>query len=207
MRPQGKLVLLAAFALFLGLGCQIADVLADKPTPQPTLAPAAGPVAVPTARPAATSTVLVVAPTSAVLVVAPTLAPTPAATAVPLSPTASPTSEVVAPTSSPIAQSANCPNPNAAITSPGMNGTVSGLLEIRGTATQPDMQYWKVEFRTDTATTYSALNNTTTAVTDGVLARWSTKTVPNGAYFVRLVIVQKDGNFAAPCEIRITVSN
>ena len=106
-----------------------------------------------------------------------------------------------------MAQSSSCPNPNAAITSPGMDSTVAGLLEIHGTATQLDMQYWKVEFRANTATTYSALNNTTTAVTDGVLARWSTRTVPNGVYFVRLVLVQKDGNFATPCEIRITISN
>ena len=88
-----------------------------------------------------------------------------------------------------------------------MDSAVSGLIEIRGTATRPDMQYWKVEYRTETDTTYAALNNSTTAVTDGVLARWSTKTMLNGTYFVRLVLVQKDGNFGTPCEIRIKIVN
>ena len=190
MKSQSKLILLATLALFIGLGCQIANGLADKPTAVPTPAQAVRTVVVPTSGPIATPTVPLV----------------PATATLPIPPTASPPTLVAAPTSSPAAQ-ASCPNPNAAITSPGMNSTVSGLLEIRGTATQPDMQYWKVEFRADTTTNYSALNNTTTAITDGVLARWSTKTVTNGVYFVRLVLVQKDGNFAAPCEIRITIAN
>ena len=88
-----------------------------------------------------------------------------------------------------------------------MDSVVSGLIEIHGTATRPDMDYWKVESRADTNTNYDVLNRSDKAMTDGVLARWSTKTVPNGVYFVRLVIVQKDGNFPTPCEIRVTVSN
>jgi hypothetical protein len=205
MKPQGRLIIIAALALFIGLGCQIADALADKPTPLPSSAPVAGPPAVSTARPAATSTVLIAAPT--VPPVAQTLVPTSPTPLETIAPVASPTSQGAAPTSSPAAQSVSCINPNAAITSPGMNSTVSGLLEVRGTATQADMQYWKVEFRAETVTTYETLNTTTIAVTDGILARWSTKTVPNGVYFVRLVLVQKDGNFTTPCEIRITISN
>lgn len=198
MNPHSKLVLLAAFALFIGLACQIADALADKPTSLPPPAQVVRPALVPAISPvAAPSPPLALATSS---LGAPTLALA--------HPTA--TEVIVAtslPTSQSAAQSSSCSNPNAAITSPGMNSTVSGLLEIHGTAAQPDMQYWKVEFRPDSITTYSGLNNTTTPVTDGILARWSTKTVPNGLYFVRLVIVQKDGNFGNPCEIRITVSN
>jgi hypothetical protein len=205
MKTEGKLVLLAAFAFFIGLGCQIADALADKPTSIPPAAPTVRAASVPTAGPVAAPTLPLAAPTAPVG--APTVATVPAAATETVVPSVSPASLAAASPGSPGAQSSSCPNPNAAITSPVINSTVSGLLEIHGTATQPDMQYWKVEFRPETTTTYSGLNNTTVAVTDGILARWSTKTVPNGVYFVRLVVVQKDGNFGNPCEIRITVSN
>ncbi len=190
MNSQRKFAMLAVLALFLGLGCQIADVFADKPTPpllQPTAvkSPAVAPPVAPTHAPEN-----------------PTVPP-PTAAAV-----ASPTSSIAVPTPTTApSQQAVCPDPNAAITSLAVNGTVAGLIEIRGTAARLDMQYWKVEYRTDTGTTYTALNSSDKAVTDGILARWSTKTVPNGIYFVRLVIVQKDGNFGTPCEIRVTISN
>jgi hypothetical protein len=195
MKSQGRFALLAALAFFVGLGCQIADLLADKPTPPPT----------------ALAVRTVIVPTTASIVAA-TLtpaqfSPVPSVADSPTVPPSSPTTQVVPSTQTPLAQSSTCTNPNASITSLGMDSIVSGLIEIRGTATRPDMQYWKVEYRTETDTTYAALNNSTTAVTDGVLARWSTGTVPNGTYFVRLVIVQKDGNFGTPCEIRIKVAN
>jgi hypothetical protein len=190
MNSRRKLAMLAVLALFLGLACQIADVLADKPTPPPVQSTAVkSPVVAPP-----------VAPTNALA--NPTVAP-PTAAAI-----ASPTSPVVVPTSTTaLSQQSVCPDPNAAITSLAMDGTVAGLIEISGTAARPDMQYWKVEYRTDIGTSYTALNNSDKAVTDGILARWSTKTVPNGIYFVRLVIVLKDGNFGTPCEIRVTISN
>lgn len=199
MNHRRRFVLLAAVALFVGLGCQIADLLADKPTPPPVSRPSVRTVAVSTTGPIAAPTVSAVASVQP----SPVL---PSATAL-IAPTASPTSQVVAATQSPQAQSSVCTNPNAAITSLAMDSAVSGLIEIRGTATRPDMQYWKVEYRSDTGTNYISLNNSDKAVTDGVLARWSTKTVPNGTYFVRLVIVQKDGNFGTPCEIRIKIAN
>lgn len=191
MKRQPLFVLLAVLALFAGLGCQIADLLADKPTPPPALPPAVR-----------NTTVL---PTTAPIA-APTVPPVSLATASPVVPAASPTRQVIAPTQPPALPS-TCTNPNAAITAPTMDSTVSGLIEIRGTATRTDMDYWKVEYRPEARANYDFLNRSDKAVTDGVLARWSTKTVPNGVYFVRLVIVQKDGNFPSPCEIRVTASN
>lgn len=189
MNSPRKFVMLAVLALFLGLGCQIADVFADKPTPLPVQPTAVkSPVVAPPA-----------APTNAVA--------NPTVAAPPTAAVASPTSPIVVSTPTTAPSQAVCPNPNAAITSLATNATLAGLIEIRGTAAQADMQYWKVEYRTDTGTSYTALNNSDKAVTDGVLARWSTKTVPNGVYFVRLVIVQKDGNFGTPCEIRVLISN
>jgi hypothetical protein len=191
MKRQPLFTLLAALVLLLGLGCQITNLFSSEPTPLPpavrntAAAPTVSPLGVPTiAQP----------------LVVPTVAPPPLVVA-------SPTLPPVAPTSPPPAQSSTCANPNAAITLPTPDSAVSGLIEIRGTATKPDMDYWKVEYRADVRTNYDVLNRSDQAVTDGVLARLSTKTLSNGVYFIRLVVVQKDGNFGAPCEIRVTVSN
>ena len=178
---------LVVLGIIVILSCRTADVLSPQPTPE-------SPVSLPTTGSAHA------APTSSRVLV-PTVAPSPPLVI------AAPTLQTGAPTQSPPAQSSTCSDPNASITAPTMDRAVSGLIEIRGTATRSNMQYWKVEYRPETSTNYIALNNSEQAVTDGVLARWSTKTVPNGVYFVRLVLVQKDGNFGTPCEIKITISN
>jgi hypothetical protein len=203
---RSRLSGLGILILFLLLGCQIAQLFASDPTP---LAPLPTQTQVvnntlpsPTAEPATN------APTPPPP--APTLVPSPVPTLAPtLAPivTELPTQVVQQPTAPP-PPPPGCSNPNTAITSPAMNSTVSGLIEIRGTAARQDMQYWKVEYRTEIATDYVTLNRSEKAITDDALARLSTKTLPgNGVYFIRLVIVQKDGNFGAPCEIRINVQN
>jgi hypothetical protein len=100
-----------------------------------------------------------------------------------------------------------CQNSSATITSPAMDSQISDIIEIRGTATHPIMLYWKVEYRTDGNTNYAMLSNGDAPVTNDVFARLSTKTLPNGVYWVRLSVVKKDGNYSVPCEIRITIAN
>jgi hypothetical protein len=199
LKQQHRFALLAVMALFVGLGCQIANSLADKPTPPPAQPPAVrNTVAAPTVLSLAVPTIPPLA--NPPVVQQPLVIESPT-----LPPVAPPTQPLPPPP--PLSQPSVCTNPNAAITSPTMDSTVSGLLEIRGTASGTGMDYWKVEYRADAKTTYDMLNRSNTAVTDAVLARLSTRTIPDGVYFVRLVIVQKDGNFAVPCETRLTISN
>ena len=88
-----------------------------------------------------------------------------------------------------------------------MDSQVANIVEISGTATHPIMLYWKIEYRTDGNTNYAMLNNGDVSLTNDILARLSTKTLPNGVYWLRLSVVQKDGNYAVPCEIRIIIAN
>lgn len=168
------------FALGLASSCQSVE---STPLPQPTIAP-------PTDFP----------PTA-------TLLPT-----ITLEPTPSPTTPAT-PTFTPIARTPTtapppaCQNPQATITSPAMNSVVSDIIEIRGTATHPMLHYWKVEYRTDGNFNYAMLSNGDAAIINDVLARLATKTLPNGVYWLRLSVVQKDGNYPVPCEIRITIAN
>ena len=128
----------------------------------------------------------------------PAPSPTPSATLT-LTPTLPARPPTVAP---PLA----CRNSSATITSPAMDSQISDIVEIRGSATHPILLYWKVEYRTDGNTNYAMLNNGDAPVTNDVLARLSTKTLPNGVYWLRLIVAQKDGNYPVPCEIRITIA-
>lgn len=100
-----------------------------------------------------------------------------------------------------------CQNPNATITTPTMDSVVSDIIEVRGSATHPLLLYWKVEYRTDGKTEYAMLSNGDAPIVNEVLARLATRTLPNGVYWLRLMAVQKDGNYPTPCEIRIVIEN
>jgi hypothetical protein len=149
------------------------------------------PVEEPTRPPVVEPTTL--APTAAPpIAVPPTIAP----------PTLSP---VAPPSASP--PSLQCANQSAIISSPAMDGTLSGLAEIRGTASRPNMAYWKLEYRPDAATGYTQLYRSEVPITDTVLSLWSTKTVPNGVYWLQLSVVDNTGNFGMPCQVRVNIAN
>lgn len=150
---------------------------------EPTLAPTRTRV-LPTRPPTATVTPL---PTPSVV---PSVPPTLAA-----SPVASP----------PVA--AQCANLAGMIKMPVMDGTVSGTVEIRGSTVRPNLAYWKLEYRADAASTYTQLYRSDQPINDGVLSLWSTRTAPNGVYWLQLTVVDNTGNASAPCQVRVTVAN
>ncbi|MDE3089654.1 MAG: peptide ABC transporter substrate-binding protein [Chloroflexota bacterium] len=138
-------------------------------------------------------------------IVEPTMAPL--ATAIPTAaPTvAAPSPGAPPPTSPP--QALQCANQSAIIASPLSDSSVSGLIEIRGTASRPNLAYWKLEYRPDAASAYIQLYRSDAPVVDGVLSLWSTKTVANGVYGLQLTAVDTTGNFGSPCQIRVNVAN
>ncbi|MEW5719824.1 MAG: ABC transporter substrate-binding protein, partial [Chloroflexota bacterium] len=133
----------------------------------------------------------------------------PTATATPMpTPTAAPTgSPTFAPTGSPTPAASQCANLAGVIKSPLHDSTVSGTVELRGSATRPNFAYWKLEYRADAATTYTQLYRSEQPVNDGALSLWSTKTAPNGVYWLQLTVVDTTGNASAPCQVRVTVAN
>lgn len=145
-------------------------------------------------------------PTRPPLPPSPTAIIFPSPTAAVQTPPAEPTPAVLAP--QPTAAQA-CVDQNSTITSPSMDGKISALAEIRGTASRPNMTYWKLEYRPDAtpASAYVQLYRSTTPITNDVLSLWSTKTVPNGVYWLQLSVVDNTGNFGTPCQIRVNVGN
>jgi len=84
------------------------------------------------------------------------------------------------------------------ISSPAENGVVRGVVPIVGSALDP--QFWKYEVHYATEpnpreqwVTIGGVHET--AVQDGLLETWDTTVLPDGAYSLRLRVVDRTGNY------------
>jgi hypothetical protein len=155
-----------------------------------------------------------VTPTPTVLVVLP-----PSPTPPPLLPTPTPTATprprvtvqpVVTDTptpSKPLVVPADCPNPGVRISEPGMGATVSGVIQLVGSAHIPDFEYYKFEFRGNRFGDWTFIQRFNQSINGGILGAWDTRSVASGEYEFRLVVVDKTGNYPDPCVLRLIVQN
>ncbi len=96
------------------------------------------------------------------------------------------------------------------ISSPAGNDTVSGAVDIAGTATSPAFAYYKVEYSVDGDTWLPVDGDAymhDEPVTEGDLATWDTTAVNNGRYWLRAVVVDNTGNYVASEPVAVTVDN
>ncbi len=109
----------------------------------------------------------------------------------------------------PTAPQALCPDPRARITAPAPGATVSGSLELRGTASHEAFGYYTLAVAAGSPPTgdYVEFGRITAPVSDGQLGRFDTTSVRNGVYTLRLVVVDAAGNALPPCEVAVRVQN
>ncbi|MFC1463788.1 MAG: hypothetical protein ACFLMY_02955 [Candidatus Brachytrichaceae bacterium NZ_4S206] len=97
----------------------------------------------------------------------------------------------------------------AAITSPRSGATLRGIVNLRGTATANNFGFYKFELvdpRCESSVCFVADGKR--PVSNGLLLRWDTRTIPNGNYMLQLVVVDKFGRaLPNPPRIRIRVQN
>lgn len=96
----------------------------------------------------------------------------------------------------------NCPRADVKITSITTAGK-AGWWNIMGTAAIPNQEYWKGELSAD-GQGWTMLYRSNAAVRDGLLIEFNTRTVPRGAYQLRLTAVDRTGNYPEPCVIRVS---
>lgn len=168
----------------------------EPPTPEPPTPTPELPTATPTVEP----------PTATFTPEPPTATPEPP-TPTPIVPTA--TLEPPTPTPVPVIAAANCPDPGAAITSPGVNQLVSGVVPIVGSASNPQFNFYKLEYApgANAEGGYGYFDGTSAQVQGGVLGRFNSTAVPNGAYTIQLTVVDMTGNYPPPCRVTIQVQN
>lgn len=89
------------------------------------------------------------------------------------------------------------------ITSPLAGATVSGNVEIRGRAVVTDFRFYKVEFSPIGRESWLLIGPDVirTSVEQGLLVVWRTNLFPDGAYRLRLHVVDPAGNY---CEVLLS---
>jgi hypothetical protein len=137
------------------------------------------------------------------------MTPTPTVTSTSARPTRQPipTAPIATPTPT-VPPPPLCPNPAVNLTAPGENARLSGALQVTGTAAIGNFWYYKIEIgigRNPSQWTvigdlhYEPLSN-------GVLETFNAAAFPAGEYTIRLVVVDKTGNFPEPCAAHVTLA-
>jgi len=185
------LVLLGVAAIVFGLTNFLGPALSRPPEPTPKVT--GGPLSEPTL----TSTPPL-----------PTITPTATATK-PLPTRLVPTPTSLAVTPTPLVRPAACADPNARLTSPGVNQAVRGSVQLRGTANIADFQYYKIEVAAGAEPVdqvWSVVGELHyTPLDSGVLETFNSDAYPPGIYTLRLVVVNKTGNYPEPCRVTVAV--
>lgn len=180
--------------LFAALEDEIAEL--RKPNPTAAIRPTPTPTPLPvTSTPTIAPTVSFTQTAPATLEVATPIQTPATATPVPVEPVVQP----VAP--------AACPDSRALITSPGNNQTLSGLVTVAGTASHEQFQYYKVEYAPPGSEVFNYLSGGDSQVVNGALITFDTATLSNGAWTLRLIVVDQTGNFPDPCQVTVQIQN
>jgi cytoskeletal protein RodZ len=182
-------------------------------------APTSTPSATPTPPPTATNTPLPTATETPLPLPAATETPSPTPTAEPTEePTEEPPPQPVQPPRPPPIVPAVCADSRLAISSPGVNQTVSGVVPITGRAVHERFDSYKLEYApganaTQGFTWFDGSDRTGSGgvkgspVGNGTLGHFNSAGVANAAYTLRLTVVDMSSNYPEPCQVTINVQN
>jgi LysM repeat protein len=97
-----------------------------------------------------------------------------------------------------------CTHPESLLLLPRSGQHLRQAFEVYGTAHLDNFQYYKLEVRPDFTNVYNFYSRSDTPVLDGVLGRIDPQVFSGGGlYWVRLVVVDRTGNFVEPCEVPV----
>jgi hypothetical protein len=96
----------------------------------------------------------------------------------------------------------DCPTDGVQITAIERSGV---WWRISGTASIPHLWYWKAELSPVGGSHWVGLHKSEASVTAGHLLDFHTGTVNPGAYQMRIVAVDRTGNYPGPCVIAVEV--
>lgn len=98
-----------------------------------------------------------------------------------------------------------CTSPAISIASPSIGQVINGAFSVIGTAALPTLEYYKLEIRADTATTYNFYSRAEEPVSNGQLGTIDSSLFGAGVYWVRLVVVDNTGNIPGDATCAIPV--
>jgi len=155
----------------------------------------------------------------------PTQTPVPAPTATATA-TATPTEEPPEEAPPPVQQEpappaivpVACSDSRLAIFSPGISQTVSGVVPITGKATHEQFNFYKLEVASgaNASQGFTWFDGSDRSgdggakgghVESGTLGHFNSSGLANGAYTIRLTVVDTSSNYPTPCQVSINVQN
>lgn len=93
------------------------------------------------------------------------------------------------------------------ITAPQPGDIVRGIVDITGTANVPNFAFYKYEIAPMGTQNWSPVSAAREPKTNESLGSWSTTSLTNGDYFLRLVITDNVGTELEPCVLAVHVLN
>jgi hypothetical protein len=93
------------------------------------------------------------------------------------------------------------------ITAPKPGDVVRGIVEITGTANVPNFAFYKYEIAPMGTQNWSPVSAAREPKINESLGSWSTTSLTNGDYFLRLVITDNLGKELEPCVLAVRVLN
>ena len=93
------------------------------------------------------------------------------------------------------------------ITVPEPAATVTGSIEIIGTANVPNFGFYKYEIAPIGTQSWATISAGREAKQNEPLGGWNTASLTNGEYFLRLVVTDNEGVSLEPCVIAVRVAN
>jgi len=123
-----------------------------------------------------------------------------------------PTTQIVGtPTPVPLISPPSCPDPRAKLIRPANNENVNGVVNMIGTAVHDNFQYYRIEYAPGVNTRgnseFSWINGGNQPVIDNYLTNVDTRSLANGPWTLRLVVVDNNGSRLPPCRTTIYVEN
>jgi hypothetical protein len=123
--------------------------------------------------------------------------------------TVEPVEEAPTATPAPVVLPPSCPDQRSLLIRPGENEVLRGIVNIIGTANHESFQYYKIEAAAGAGASggFVYVGGGSAPVSNGVLASIETSALNNGAWTLRLIVVDQTGNFPPPCQVTVTVQN
>jgi hypothetical protein len=99
-----------------------------------------------------------------------------------------------------------CANPLATLITPKPGETLSGVVDVSGSANIPNFAFYKLEYANPApGSTWRAISAGVESVTEGSLGSWDTSLLLPGDYLFRLLVTDTSGNAPMPCVIRVRI--
>lgn len=93
------------------------------------------------------------------------------------------------------------------LTAPQDGTEVSEVITLTGTADTQNFGFYKYEVQRPGDSIWLTIQAGRTAVEEGDLGQWDTRTLDTGEYLLRLVVTDNQGNQLPPCIIKVYVNN